>query len=1721
MEGRRAGHGRWSLLAGATVLVLLLVGSGGAFGASVTSATFTGGAGTVSVGGTLYAKNGGALTLTVNTSSDTQCVQITGAHISQQGQTTGKSTWTFSFTAGGGNGLQTITATAFKNFNPNNQNCSSQPGTGTASYVLDNTGPTVTGSLSPAPNPAGWNNSNTTVTWSASDSGSGVASLTPASDTQTADTAGTTKSATATDRLGNSGSGSVTIKLDKSSPAISGSASPGPNANGWNNTSVTVSFTCTDPLSGIKSCSGPTTRTAESASADVTGTAVDNADNSAQATVPVKIDKTAPSLSGAPTTSPNGNGWYSGSVSVHWTCADALSGMDGSCPADSTISGEGTGLFDTKTVSDKAGNSATANSSPSVRIDRTAPTTNASAVSAWNNVSQTITLTANDALSGVDATHYTVDGGATQSGTSVSISSEGDHTLEFWSVDRAGNEEAHHVVRVGIDLTPPTIAPVLSPAPNGNGWNKSNVTVHFECADQPDLSGIASCTADQVVTSEGANQEVDGSALDNAGNSASGHAYVSLDKTPPTISGAPDRPPNGNGWYDGDVTVGFTCADGLSGIASCAAPSTLGEGAGQSVAGSALDAAGNSADSTVSGINVDETKPELSGTPTTDPNGNGWYDGDVAIHWDCSDGLSGIDGVCPADDVLTGEGSNLSASESVSDLAGNSRTATVAGIKIDRTAPTTHADLPDPVADGWYAGPVLVTLAASDSLSGVESTHYSVDGGPAQDYSDPFSFDLNGVHTLRFWSLDKAGNREDESAATIKIDTVNPTISAARTPEGNAFGWNNGPVTVSFSCFDDDSGIRVSPPGCPDLQTILSEGAQQSASGTTYDRVGNHASTTLSGIDIDLTAPDLTGAATTAPNAYGWYRDDVAVHWTPSDALSGIDPSTVPADSLVTGEGDDLSAGPVAVSDKAGNSTSASLGGIRIDRTAPTISAAPDRPANAHGWYDGDVTVSFGCGDALSGVGSCPEPVVLGEGADQSASGTAFDKAGNSESAGVEHVNVDETKPELSGAPTTDPNPNGWYKDDVTVHWSCSDALSGIDGACPADETLKGEGPDLSASASVSDLADNSRSASVSGIQIDRTAPSTKAELPDPVADGWYGGPVLVTLGASDALSGVESTHYSIDGGPAQNYSAPFSFDQNGVHTIRYWSGDNAGNVEDENAATVKIDAVDPSISASRSPLANSFGWNNGPVTVSFDCADTDSGIRVAPPGCPGAQALGGEGAGQSATGTAYDRVGNHASTTLSGIDIDLTAPTLSGSTTTVPNAYGWYRGDVTVHWTAGDGLSGIDPATIPADSTVTGEGGNLSAGPVSVADKAGNSSSASVGGIMIDRTAPAISAAPDRPANGNGWYANDVTVSFSCSDALSGIDYCPQPVSVAEGADQSASGTAYDRAGNSASTALAHLNVDRTKPTITASATKADGSAYVPGTWTNQSVTVHFTCSDALSGLDGGCPADATVSGSTAAAGQTVSGSVSDKAGNSDSASLLVKVDKDAPVLTVGAPTTNSTVSADSVAVLGSASDTPSGLQGLTVNGTPTSVALDGTFSATVSLACGANTIAVVGTDFAGNQTTRSASVNRSCLWPGAILQPVATNNGSQGDPRATNLTVIKIKSTIPVKFQVYLNQAMTQLMTTPPAGSTARLSFERYDTTTDSSQPVDTYSAGSANTDNVFRWTASPDNQYVYNLATTGKTAGTYRVQLTLYAADGTTILGRSAWQYLVLRS
>ena len=83
--------------------------------------------------------------------------------------------------------------------------------------------------------------------------------------------------------------------------------------------------------------------------------------------------------------------------------------------------------------------------------------------------------------------------------------------------------------------------------------------------------------------------------------------------------------------------------------------------------------------------------------------------------------------------------------------------------------------------EGWYTGPVTVTLTAADEAggSGVASTEYQLDDATAWTaYTAPVPVSGDGTHEVRFRSTDKAGNVEATKTVTVKIDATAPVTTA-------------------------------------------------------------------------------------------------------------------------------------------------------------------------------------------------------------------------------------------------------------------------------------------------------------------------------------------------------------------------------------------------------------------------------------------------------------------------------------------------------------------------------------------------------------------------------------------------------------------------------------------------------------------------------------------------------------------------------------------------------------------------------------------------------------------------------------------------------------------------------------------------------------------------------------------------------------------------------
>ena len=280
----------------------------------------------------------------------------------------------------------------------------------------------------------------------------------------------------------------------------------------------------------------------------------------------------------------------------------------------------------------------------------------------WNNSPVEVTLSATDEKSGVKQICYELSGAISQpercvAGDQVSFtipeSPNGTTTVRFFAEDRwvdrgtpKPNREEPKTEVVRIDTGRPSISASLSPEPNEHGWNNEPVHISFHCSDS--LSGIASCTGDRTVSTEGARQAVTGHAKDRAGNANSTTVYVNIDLTKPVIrqvGSATCSQPGNNGWCRGEVTVPFEASDALSGFAGGEhtirfTKSTSREGEAVYISsGTVEDLAGNEADPISAGpFKIDHTPPSINLSASSPQPGE-----PAVVSWEITDGLSGVD----------------------------------------------------------------------------------------------------------------------------------------------------------------------------------------------------------------------------------------------------------------------------------------------------------------------------------------------------------------------------------------------------------------------------------------------------------------------------------------------------------------------------------------------------------------------------------------------------------------------------------------------------------------------------------------------------------------------------------------------------------------------------------------------------------------------------------------------------------------------------------------------------------------------------------------------------------------------------------------------------------------------------------------------------------------------------------------------------------------------
>jgi plastocyanin len=450
----------------------------------------------------------------------------------------------------------------------------------------------------------------------------------------------------------------------------------------------------------------------------------------------------------------------------------------------------------------------------------------------------------------------------------------------------------------------------------------------------------------------------------------------------------------------------------------------------------------------------------------------------------------------------------------------------------DTTAPTVSATVTgDQDTSGNYVGSATVSVAASDTGSGVSTVEYQLDGGTYQTYSAPVQVSTVGAHTVKYRATDNAGNTSTEGTTTFNVvaggdDTTPPTVSGSVAGAQDSSGNYVGSATVTVTAADSGSGVS----------------------------------------SIEYQVNDL-----------GW------------------NPYTQPFQVTTPSQYTVLLRATDAAGNVGNGQVAFTVVEAPSDTTPPAVNAEVSGSQDSSGNYLDSATVTISATDTGSGVASTEykldagawtaygAPVVVNTPGDHMVSYRATDVAGNVSDEGMAMFTVvqqDTTAPVASGQVAGQQDQNGAYVGSAVVTLTATDAGSGV--ASIEYKLDSGAFTAYSAPVQVStlgahtvsyratDVAGNVSTVGTLSFTVvsggtDTTAPSVSAVVSGNQNSNWqYVDAAVITLSALDTGSGVGSIEYALDGGAWTVYTVPVAVDSEGAHTFKYRATDKAGNVSPE-----------------------------------------------------------------------------------------------------------------------------------------------------------------------------------------------------------------------------------------------------------------------------------------------------------------------------------------------------------------------------------------------------------------------------------------------------------------------------------------------------------------------------------------------------------------------------
>jgi hypothetical protein len=124
----------------------------------------------------------------------------------------------------------------------------------------------------------------------------------------------------------------------------------------------------------------------------------------------------------------------------------------------------------------------------------------------------------------------------------------------------------------------------------------------------------------------------------------------------------------------------------------------------------------------------------------------------------------------------------------------------------DTTPPVTSAAVTGPSGlDGWYVGPTVIDLTATDDLSGVAKTEYSLDNGTTWTTGTSVTLRASAIYNIFYRSTDVDGNVETPKSITVDLDSIPPNT----TVNTHVHDLGGVPINleIDLTAYDNLSGV--------------------------------------------------------------------------------------------------------------------------------------------------------------------------------------------------------------------------------------------------------------------------------------------------------------------------------------------------------------------------------------------------------------------------------------------------------------------------------------------------------------------------------------------------------------------------------------------------------------------------------------------------------------------------------------------------------------------------------------------------------------------------------------------------------------------------------------------------------------------------------------------------------------------------------------------------